>query len=352
MHTIIQRIDLEGDLKEQLKEAAAIIRRGGLVAFPTETVYGLGGDALNPNASAAIYAAKGRPSDNPLIVHIADEGALERIASEVPEKAYLLAERFWPGPLTILLHKSGLVPKETTGGLQTVGIRMPSHPIARALIEVSGTYIAAPSANRSGRPSTTSAQHVIEDLKGRVDMILDGGHVPLGLESTIIDLTAEVPLVLRPGYITLQELTETIGRVEYDRAVTLHRKDDTIVAKAPGMKYRHYAPQGNLVIYEGEANKVVRAINEQAERCVRAGEKVGILAADETADSYHYGAVRRIGSRAREEVIAAHLFDCLREFDDLGVTRIFSESFEDNSLGQAIMNRLLKAAGYQVVEIR
>lgn len=183
-------------------------------------------------------------------------------------------------------------------------------------------------------------------------MILDGGHVPLGLESTIIDLTAEVPLVLRPGYITLEELTETIGRVEYDRAVTLHRKDDTIVAKAPGMKYRHYAPQGNLVIYEGEANKVVRAINEQAERCVRAGEKVGILAADETADSYHYGAVRRIGSRAREEVIAAHLFDCLREFDDLGVTRIFSESFEDNSLGQAIMNRLLKAAGYQVVEIR
>ena len=233
-----------------------------------------------------------------------------------------------------------------------MGIRMPSHPIAHALIEVSGTYIAAPSANRSGRPSTTSAQHVIEDLNGRVDMILDGGHVPLGLESTIIDLTAEVPLVLRPGYITLEELTETIGRVEYDRAVTLHRKDDTIVAKAPGMKYRHYAPQGNLVIYEGEANKVVRAINEQAERCVRAGEKVGILAADETADSYHYGAVRRIGSRAREEVIAAHLFDCLREFDDLGVTRIFSESFEDNSLGQAIMNRLLKAAGYQVVEIR
>lgn len=351
MQTIVQKLKMDQDLESQLEDASEILRSGGLVAFPTETVYGLGGDALNPDASAAIYAAKGRPSDNPLIVHIADIADLTELAVDVPEKAALLAEQFWPGPLTMLLLKSDRIPDQTTGGLKTVGIRMPSHPVARALIKTSGIFIAAPSANRSGRPSTTSAAHVIEDLSGKVDMILDGGHVPIGLESTIIDLTGEVPMILRPGFITKEQMEAVIGHVEYDKAVTLHKRDDSIVAKAPGMKYKHYAPQGDLVIYEGNEAGVVRAINEQARKECEAGEKVGILAADETASSYPYGIVRKIGSRREEEAIASHLFDCLREFDELGVTRIFSESFEDNPLGQAIMNRLLKAAGYQVVTI-
>ena len=351
MQTIIQRIEMDQELSGQLKEAARILQNGGLVAFPTETVYGLGGNALDPNASAAIYAAKGRPSDNPLIVHIADLDALTVLAKEVPDTAYQLAEHFWPGPLTMLLNKSDIVPKETTGGLETVGIRMPSHPVARALIKESGVYIAAPSANRSGRPSTTRGEHVIADLNGRVDMILDAGHVTIGLESTIVDLTSSVPLILRPGYITKEQIAEVIGAVEYDKAVLKRRKDDTIVARAPGMKYRHYAPKGDMVIYKGTAERVIAVINSLAAEYAANGERVGILASDETAERYQCSTVLRLGSHDDDEEAALRLFDCLREFDDLGITKILSESFDKGPLAQAIMNRLLKASGYQMVEL-
>ncbi len=334
--------------EQDVAEAAELLRAGELVAFPTETVYGLGGDALDAGASAKIYAAKGRPSDNPLIVHICDLSALEELAEDVPDEAYALAERFWPGPMTMILKKSACVPAATTGGLATIAIRMPSDPIAAMLLKVSGIYIAAPSANASGRPSTTRAEHVMEDLNGRIPLILDGGAVEIGIESTIVDLTGEVPLVLRPGYITIEELREVLPTVEYDPAVLRRQKDDTVVAKAPGMKYRHYAPKGQLLIYEGSQEAVVRRVLEEATRCREDGYKVAILASDETKDSYPGFEVRSVGGRHEEAHIAAALFDTLRAFDHMGADFIFGECFSEEGIGLAIMNRLIKAAGYHV----
>jgi L-threonylcarbamoyladenylate synthase len=261
MKTIMQTINPESFRDEELEEACRILQKGGLVAFPTETVYGLGGDAMHPEASAKIYAAKGRPSDNPLIVHIADMDALEDIAQSVPEAAVKLADHFWPGPLTMIFPKKEAVPKSTTGGLETVAVRMPSHPVARALIRESGVYIAAPSANTSGRPSPTKAEHVKEDLDGRIDMILDGGAVGIGLESTIVDLSTGVPTILRPGYITGEMLEDVLGEVQVDPAILSQKMNPNIVAKAPGMKYRHYAPKGQMTIIEGDTGKVVDEIN-------------------------------------------------------------------------------------------
>ena len=351
METKIQRIDRSTLVAEDLREAAVCLQTGGLVAFPTETVYGLGGNAFDETAAARIYAAKGRPSDNPLIVHIADLGALTELASEVPEAAYRLAEAFWPGPLTMILKKSEKVPYGTTGGLETVGIRMPSDAIAATLIRESGLYVAAPSANASGRPSTTKAEHVIEDLNGKIDMILDGGASTIGLESTIVDLTSETPLILRPGYITREQIEAVLGAAEYDHAVLERKKNTTIVAKAPGMKYKHYAPKAELHIIEGAEETVIAYINEAAKQAEAAGKQVGILAAEETKHFYKTGLVKSIGSRKKEEEITAHLFATLREFDETGVELIFSEGFSENRLGQAIMNRLLKAAGYQITEV-
>lgn len=336
---------------EDFKDAVRLLRAGELVAFPTETVYGLGGDALDKTAAKRIYEAKGRPSDNPLIVHIANIDALKELAVEVPEEAYQLADAFWPGPLTMILKKSELVPKETTGGLSTVAIRMPSDEIARRLIVESGLYIAAPSANKSGRPSTTKAEHVIEDLDGCISMIIDGGSSDIGLESTIVDLTGSYPVILRPGYITKEMMNRCVAGTEYDPAVLKKEKSDPVIAKAPGMKYRHYAPKGELTIYEGDTELVIQAINAIAKEKVEQGYQVGILATEETKNRYQYGEIKSIGTRKQEETIAAHLFDCLREFDMSQAAYIFSESFENNSLGQAIMNRLLKAAGYHVISL-
>ena len=235
-----------------LKKAGEIIREGGLVAFPTETVYGLGADALNAEASAKIYAAKGRPSDNPLIVHIHDVDQVYEIASEVPEAAKKVMEKFWPGPLTVILNKKSCVPDGTTGGLKTVAIRMPSHPLARDFIRESGRMIAAPSANTSGRPSPTLASHVYEDMQGRIPLILDGGAVGIGIESTIIDMSTDTPTILRPGYITKDMLEEVLPKVNIDPAVTGRTMKKNVVAKAPGMKYRHYAPKGQLTLVEGD----------------------------------------------------------------------------------------------------
>lgn len=343
----------EGTLSEEEERALLLagetMKQGGLVAFPTETVYGLGGDALNPESSRKIYAAKGRPSDNPLIVHICDLKDIYRIVSDFPEAARKVAESFWPGPLTMILPKSDAVPKETTGGLDTVAVRFPSHPVARKLIAYSGGYVAAPSANLSGRPSPTLAKYVAQDMDGRIDWIIDGGPVGIGLESTIVDMTVDPPQILRPGYVTAQELARVLGQVDVD--ITILRDDSGQAPKAPGMKYRHYAPKGDLVIVEGEPTDVASYINEQTERLSAAGFRTGVIATSERADSYRADVIKCVGSRKDEEQIAHNLFTALREFDDEGIDYMFSESFEHSGLGQAIMNRLLKAAGHKVVKV-
>lgn len=351
MNTIIAHAN-NGILDEgNISIAASIIKSGGLVAFPTETVYGLGADALNPEASKKIYEAKGRPSDNPLIVHIADSKHIERIAKDIPKKAYQLAEVFWPGPMTIILNKKDIVPFSTTGGLSTVAIRLPASRIAKNIIASSGGFIAAPSANVSGKPSPTMAEHVIADMNGKIDMIIDGGRSTLGLESTIIDLSHNEAMILRPGCITKAMLENVIGDVKYDRAIFDKAMDTNVKPKAPGMKYRHYAPEGCLTIYEGDIGQVIAAINRKAEECIRAGKRVGIIATEETKGFYKYGDIKSIGRRDDDDSIAAGLYAVLRGFDDIHAEFIFSESFAVGGLGQAIMNRLLKAAGYRVEKV-
>ena len=336
--------------EEELIEAAAILKKGGLVAFPTETVYGLGADALNEEAARKIYAAKGRPSDNPLIAHIAKKEDIEPLVREIPEAGKKLMDAFWPGPLTLIFPKSGRVPKGTTGGLDTVAVRMPSDPVARRLIELAGTPVAAPSANTSGRPSPTTAEHVRQDMDGRIEMIVDGGPVGIGVESTIVDVTGEIPMVLRPGAITMEMLKKCVGAVEIDPAI-LGPVSQDFKPKAPGMKYRHYAPKADLTIVSGKTEDVVRAISRMAAERESEGLSVGIICTDETRALYPCGVVRSMGVRARQETIAHNLYAVLREFDDLNADVIYSESFEGGELSQAIMNRLCKAAGYHMMNV-
>lgn len=351
MDTIIRKITDDDDNNEIIiKTAADIIAGGGLVAFPTETVYGLGGDAFDVNASARIYEAKGRPSDNPLIVHIAALEDLYSLTDNVPEKALALAKEFWPGPLTMIVDKKSCVPDTVTGGLSTVAVRLPSHKVARDLIKASGTFIAAPSANLSGRPSPTRAEHVIEDLSGRVDMIIDGGDIEIGLESTIVDLTEDVPVILRPGYITMEMIEDVIGDVKLDKAL-MTGVSDGVAPKAPGMKYRHYAPKAELTIIEGERDKVINRINSFVEEGRGRNRKVGVMLTTETYDMVDADVKISLGSGDSNEEIARNLFATLREFDETGVDVIYSEGFGDNGLGQAVMNRLLKAAGHRVIKV-
>ena len=298
MKTIIERIDAEQMNRETIEKAGRILRDGGLVAFPTETVYGLGADALNEQAAGKIYAAKGRPSDNPLIVHVADMESLTRITGTIPEKAGMIAREFWPGPLTMIFRKTRAVPFGTTGGLDTVAVRMPDHAIAREIIRAGGGFIAAPSANTSGRPSPTTAQHVEEDLAGKIDMVVDGGAVEIGVESTILDMTVEPPMILRPGAVTREMLESLVGKVSVDK--TLIEPDSRKAPKAPGMKYRHYAPKADLTILEGDLSRVVEEINRLAAEKTAKGYKVGIIGTSETAGSYSIGNVKCIGTRSEE----------------------------------------------------
>ncbi len=344
MQTVIEKADDPA----AIRKAGEVIKKGGLVAFPTETVYGLGADALNRSAAKKIYEAKGRPSDNPLIVHITNREDLEKIVDRIPPEADKVAEKFWPGPLTMIFQKSEIVPYETTGGLDTIAVRMPRNEAARALIDAAGGFIAAPSANTSGRPSPTTAQHVKEDLDGAIDMILDGGPVEIGVESTILDLTVEPPVILRPGAVTQEMLTEVIGPVTVDAGLNL--ADPEVHPKAPGMKYRHYAPKAELRIVEGPMELVISAINDLTAKNLAQGRKVGIIATRETLGRYPEGDVKSIGTREDEETIARHLYAVLREFDQDGVDCIYSESFSSGGIGSAIMNRLLKAAGHQVID--
>lgn len=342
--------DMRAGVDTSLMETAGrIIKEGRLVAFPTETVYGLGANALDDQAAERIYAAKGRPSDNPLIVHIAKPGGLDEIVRFVPEKAYILAQAFWPGPLTMIMEKNERIPASVTGGLDSVAVRMPDHQIALALINAGGGFIAAPSANTSGRPSPTTAQHVLDDLNGKIDMIIDGGMVGIGVESTIVDLTTEIPMVLRPGFISLEMLRNVIGDVRMDPG--LQSDDPSFRPKAPGMKYRHYAPKARLTIVEGREEDVRSAIERLALDAKQHGLTCGIIAADEDAGAYHTGIVRSAGSREKEITISQHLFGILREFDDLGVDVIYSESFDTPQIGAAIMNRLIKAAGHHILSV-
>lgn len=350
MDTIIRKLTHSPEDEDIYQQAAQIICRGGLVAFPTETVYGLGADGMSEDAARKIYAAKGRPTDNPLILHIADRKDLERITDKVTEDADKLMTCFWPGPLTLIFEKRKEIPYGITGGLETVAVRMPSHPAIRELIRRSGTAIAAPSANTSGRPSPTMAEHVWEDMAGRIDMLIDGGSVGIGLESTIVDMTVDPPMLLRPGYITVPMLKRVIGRLQIDPSL-MEEAAPGVKPKAPGMKYRHYAPRAELTIVEGELDKAAEEIERLAEEKRRQGYRTGIIATEETRKFYHGEDVRIIGTRQDEETIARHLFAVLREFDELGTQYIFSEAFSQQDLGQAIMNRLLKAAGHQIIRL-
>ena len=351
METKILKIRQESGLfspeeEAGLRLAGEVIKGGGLVAFPTETVYGLGGDALNPESARKIYAAKGRPSDNPLIIHICRFEDMRGIVREVPREAEIIADVFWPGPITMILPKAENVPYETTGGLDTVAVRFPSHPVARKLIAYGGGYIAAPSANISGRPSPTAARHVTEDMNGRIEMILDAGDAGIGLESTILDLTSRKPVILRPGFVTREMLDRVLGKVDTDAAIV--SPDSGQAPKAPGMKYRHYAPKGEMTVVKGVEEQVVSYINERCRECRDAGRRTGVIATDETLSGYCADVCRSVGCRHDEEAIARELYRILREFDDEAVEVIYAEAFDDSGIGRAIMNRLLKAAGHRV----
>ena len=349
MKTIYVKMTEDRIDEGEIRRAGEILRSGGLVAFPTETVYGLGGDAFNPESSRKIYAAKGRPSDNPLIVHICRPEDLARTTPDVPPRARKLAQAFWPGPLTMILKKCPELPPETTGGLDTVAVRFPSNRIAQALIGAGGGFVAAPSANRSGRPSPTLARYCREDLDGRVDMIIDGGQVGLGLESTIIDLTVEVPVILRPGFVTWEMLSQVLGKVDPGSPVPGREPDGA--PKAPGMKYRHYAPRGALTVVDGPPEKTAAFINERIRRAAASGIRTGVICTEETKGLYGADVIRSAGFRDDADGIARELFRILRELDDEEAQEIYAESFDGVGLGRAVMNRLLKAAGQRVIKL-
>lgn len=355
MKTVIVKTNSQNIDMDAIRQAGSIIRQGGLVAFPTETVYGLGADALNADASAKIYAAKGRPSDNPLIAHIADRDMLQPLVREIPAMAVKLMDAFWPGPMTLIFNKSELVPKGTTGGLDTVAVRFPNHPIAQALIKEAGTSIAAPSANLSGKPSPTLGEHVIDDMNGRIDMIIDGGMVGMGLESTIIDVTTTPPMILRPGFITREMIEKVAGDVEYDKAI-FAKPEEGLKPKAPGMKYRHYAPSADYTIYRGDAEKVAEKIILLANEKANAGKRTGIITANQHMHLYEGRLDEKItivslGDLDRPETIANRLFKVLRDFDKIQTEYILGEAFSEDNVGKAIMNRLTKAAGYNIIDV-
>jgi len=348
--TIILKMNCEEPELNKIRVAAEIIRRGGLVAFPTETVYGLGADALNPEAVARIYAAKKRPPDNPIIVHVASEEEVYKLSENVPESASVLMNSFWPGPLTLVLKASKIVPKTTTGGLDTVAIRMPSLEIALALIRESAVPIAAPSANLAGRPSPTTAEHVKQDLAGKIDLILDAGPTKVGVESTVLDLTTDPPQILRPGGVTYEQLKRVLDRVELEPSVVADRQVRLVQARSPGMKHKHYAPNAEIVVVEGKLNAIARKVQELADYYTKMKKKVGILATDETESRYRADVVKSLGDRKDLATTARNLFKRLREFDEENVDVIIAEGVTPKGLGLAVMNRLRKASGFNIVK--
>lgn len=352
MDTIISKVNFADPMKDinVIEKAAEILKSGGLVAFPTETVYGLGADGLNAEAVKNIYKAKGRPSDNPLILHISAIEELKLLVKEIPNNAQKLMKAFWPGPLTLIFKKADIVPYATSGGLDTVAIRFPENKVANLLIKTASMPIAAPSANTSGRPSPTRASHVEYDLKGKIDMIIDGGSCEFGLESTIVDVSGDVPCLLRPGSITMGMLREVLGEVTVDKAVVTKLSAGEL-PKAPGMKYTHYSPSADVVIVRGSVEDTAKKINQLAEKSKAEGFKTGVIATEETKDKYKDFEVLVIGSRKHPETIAANLFKMLRKCDYHSIEKVYAEGFEETELGLAIMNRLKKAAGYSIIDV-
>lgn len=337
--------------RRKIRLAARFIREGRLVSFPTETVYGLGANALNSEAVLALFNAKMRPLDNPPIVHVGILEDVYRLAKEVPSKAKILMEKFWPGPLTLIFHRSDIVPEVTVAHLDTIAIRMPNHPVALALIRESGCPIAAPSANLAGRPSPTTAQHVLEDLNGRIDLILDAGPTSIGVESTVLDLTVDPPQILRPGGVTYEALNEVLGRVTLHPVAIALKELFVNRARSPGMKHKHYAPKAELIVVEGEPSAVAAKIIELAVALKKVGRRIGVLASSESAGVYKADVVKCFGSRDDLAAFAKNLFRLLREFDLEGVDVILSEGVPAEGLGLAVMNRLRKASGYNIVRV-
>ena len=346
--TKVVKVDPENIDYNIIKEAADIINKGGVVVFPTETVYGIGADALNEDAVDKIFEAKGRPQDNPLIVHIAEIEDVYDLIREVPENAKLLAEKFWPGPLTMILYKKDILSDKITAGLSTAAIRMPVNKIARALIKESNKPIAAPSANTSGKPSPTEVSHVMEDLMGKVDMIIDGGSTYIGIESTVVDMTSSVPMILRPGRVTEEDIANVLGECEYDPAII--KSEEKIVPKSPGQKYRHYSPKAKVILYKGDTEKVVKRINEDYDKFASQGFHAGIMSTVQTDNFYKGKTTICMGDRTKLLTISSNLFKSLRDFDHMGADIILSEAVDEKGLGKAILNRLGKAAS-ETIEV-
>jgi L-threonylcarbamoyladenylate synthase len=348
--TMLLKVDPKAPCIEKIRVAARFIKAGGLVAFPTETVYGLGADALNAEAVRGLFKAKKRPLDNPPIVHVCDIKDAYRLAEEVPPKAKMLMRAFWPGPLTLILKRSRIVPDVTVAGLDTIAVRMPRHKVALALISESQNPISAPSANLAGKPSPTKAKHVMDDLNGRINAVLDAGATTIGVESTVLDVTVDPPRVLRPGGTTFESLKQILGSVQLDPTVTAEKLVPFEQVRSPGMKHKHYAPNAQLVLVEGQLPAVVSRINELLTYYTKRGSKVGVLCTNETVSHYQADCVRSLGSRGNLATVARNLFASLRELDLQGVDVIVAEGVPLRGLGLAIMNRMRKASGYKIVK--
>lgn len=331
----------------EVMEIGKSIREGKTVVFPTETVYGLGANALDELAVEKIFAAKGRPSDNPLIVHISSKDQLDDIVESIPEKARLLMDKFWPGPLTLIFKKKNTIPEKITAGLSTVAVRMPDSQIALAIIEQAGLPVAAPSANISGRPSPTSVGHVIEDLDGRVDIIIDGGNCYYGVESTVIDVLNDPPMILRPGGITLEDISRVLDSVVYDPALDYYSSDKT--PRSPGQKYTHYAPRGKVILFTGKKDAIYPEIIRESREQLSKSLRTMILCTDENIEHYNEGIIISMGSRMKPKIISSNLFRLLRKADEMDMEYILVEGIEESNIGMAIMNRLKKASGGRIV---
>jgi len=348
--TLVLTVDPHQPDMTKIEIAAALIKKGGLVAFPTETVYGLGADALNAEAVLALFKAKNRPLDNPPIVHICDLSDVHRLAEEISEKAERLMKAFWPGPLTLIFRRSKIVPAVTVAGLDTIAVRMPRHNVALALINQSSCPIAAPSANLAGKPSPTSAEHVLEDLDGRIDAVLDAGRARIGVESTVLDLTVDPPQVLRPGGTPYEALQDVLGNVELNPVVVADKPLPIEKARSPGIRHKHYAPKADVVLVEGEVEPVLQKIEELIRVYKAEGKKVGALSTDETTSHYKADVVKSMGSRTDLAGVAGNLFRLLRELDAERVDVIIAESVPMKGLGLAVTNRLRRAAGYNIIK--
>jgi L-threonylcarbamoyladenylate synthase len=349
--TLILQINPTQPEPEKIQKAAKIIQKGGLVAFPTETVYGLGTNALNSNAIQTLFKTKNRPNNNPPIIHIANTNQIYTLTKEIPKNAETLMKKFWPGPLTLIFKRANTIPKETVANLDTVAIRIPKHKIALSLIKQSDTPIAAPSANISGKPSPTTAQHVYNDLNGKIDAIIDGGPTKIGLESTVLDLSVNPPLILRPGATTFEDIQAVMPNVMLHPTVNSNKNVDIKHASSPGMLHKHYAPNAEMLLIEGTVQEMVSKITILSEQYRQEGKKIGILATDETKKEYtttHM--VKSMGSRLNLNTIAKKLFKELHEFNENPVDIILAESVPLDGIGLAVMNRLQKASNYNIIK--